>query len=93
MEEIKEIGLLDKEVLTNNSKFKDAVMLVTTRREKSELSKKIGQRWAKDRGVPIYWWYKHPSRGGMSNDEADLISGLQKCRNYDRNYEKPITQL
>ena len=79
MEEIKEIGLLDKEVLTKNSRFKDAVMLVTTRREKSELSKKIGQRWAKDKGVPFYWWYKRPSKGGMSNEEADLISqGMYK---------------
>merc|ERR1712243_362703 len=41
MDEIKEIGVLDKEVLAKNTKFKDAVMLVTTRREKSELSKKI----------------------------------------------------
>ncbi|MEL7307595.1 MAG: AAA family ATPase, partial [Pseudomonadota bacterium] len=79
MDEIKEIGVLDKEVLTKNTKFKDAVMLVTTRREKSELSKKIGQRWAKDKGVPFYWWYKRPSKGGMSNEEADLISqGMYK---------------
>ena len=54
MEEIKEIGLLNKEVLAKNTKFKDATMLVTTRREKSELSKKIGQRWAKDHSVPFY---------------------------------------
>ena len=52
--EIKEISVLDKEVLTKNPKFKDAVMLVTTRREKSELSKKIGQRWVKDKGAPFY---------------------------------------
>merc|ERR1711973_320263 len=74
MEEIKQIGLLDKEVLTKNPKFKDATMLVTTRRERSELSKKIGKRWAKDHGVPFYWWYLRPSKGGMSNDEADVIS-------------------
>ena len=74
MEEIKEIGVLDKEVLTKNPKFNDAVILVTTRREKSELSIKIGQRWAKDRGVPFYWGYKRPSQGRMSNVEADLIS-------------------
>jgi len=74
MEEVEDIGVLDKKFLTKNPKFKDAVMLVTTRREKSELSKKIGQRWAKDKGVPFYWWYKRPSKGGMSNEEADLIS-------------------
>ena len=64
MKEIKEIGLLNKEVLAKDKKFKDATMLVTTRREKSELSKKIGQRWAKEHGVPFYWWYKRPSKGG-----------------------------
>ena len=74
MEEIKEIGLLNRKVLNDHPSFKDASMLVTTRREKSELCKKIGQRWAKDHGVPFYWWYKRPSKGGMSNEEADAIS-------------------
>merc|ERR1712035_134079 len=74
MEDIKDIGLLNREVLAKDTNFKDATMLVTTRREKSELSKKIGQRWAKDHGVPFYWWYKRPGKGGMSNEEADLIT-------------------
>ena len=64
MKEIKEIGLLNKEVLAKDKKFKDATMLVTTRREKSELSKKIGQRWAKDHGVPFIGGISVPVRGG-----------------------------
>ena len=79
MKEIADIGLLDKEVLAKDPSFKDASVLVTTRRERSELCKKIGQRWAKDHGVPFYWWYKRPSRGGMSPEEADLLSqGMYK---------------
>ena len=44
MEEIKDIGLLDKEVLSKDTSFRDASVLVTTRRERSELCKKIGQQ-------------------------------------------------
>ena len=74
MKDIEGIGLLNKKSLTEDPSFKEATILVTTRRERCELSRKIGQRWARDHGVPFYWWFKRPSMGDMSNEEADAIS-------------------
>ena len=52
---------------------------MTTRRERAELSRKIGQTFAKNKGVPFYWWYKRPSKGNMSTKEADALSqGMKK---------------
>ena len=78
MKDIQEIGELDNKVLAEDPDFKDATILVTTRRERAELSRKIGQRFARDRGVPFYWWYKRPSKGNMSREEADAISQSMK---------------
>ena len=79
MKDIEEIGVLNRKVLTKDPNFKDATILVATRRERAELSRKIGQRFARERGVPFYWWYKRPSKGDMSNEEADAISqGMSK---------------
>ena len=74
MKDIEEIGVLNTKALTKDPNFKDATILVATRRERAELSRKIGQRFARERGVPFYWWYKRPSKGDMSNEEADAIS-------------------
>ena len=74
MKDIEEIGVLNKKTLAKDPRFKDATILVSTRRERADLSRKIGQRFARDRGVPFYWWYKRPSKGDMSNEEADAIS-------------------
>ena len=62
MKDVEEIGVLDNEVLAKDPDFKDATILVATRRERAELSRKIGRRFARDRGVPFYWWYKRPSK-------------------------------
>ena len=61
MKDIEEIGVLNSKVLTKDPNFKDATILVATRRERAELSPKIGQRFARERGVPFYWWYKRSS--------------------------------
>ena len=74
MNDIQKIGLLNKKTLVEDSEFNEATILVTTRRERCELSRKIGQKWARDHGVPFYWWYKRPSKGNLSNEEADAIS-------------------
>ena len=54
MKDIKEIGVLDKKTLHKDPCFKDATILVSTGRERAELSRKIGQRFARERGVPFY---------------------------------------
>ena len=39
----------------------------------------MGQLWAKERGIPVFWWYKRPSNGDFSNEEADAIAfGMTK---------------
>ena len=79
MKDIEEIGVLDKKVLVKDPCFKDATILVATRRERAVLSRKVGQRFARETGVPFYWWYKRPSKGDYSNEEADAISqGMYK---------------
>ena len=42
MKDIEEIGVLNSKVLTKDPNFKDATILVATRRERAELSGKIG---------------------------------------------------
>ena len=75
IKDIADIGVLDKQ----NQDFKDTTILVSTRRERAELSRKIGQTFAKNKGVPVYWWYKRPSKGNMSTEEADALSqGMKK---------------
>ena len=60
--------------MAKDPNFKDATILVATRRERAELSRKIDQRFARERGVHFYWWYKRPSKGDKSKEEADAIS-------------------
>ena len=57
MEEIRDIGVLDKTTLTNDPAFRDATVLVSTRRERESLTESMGQLWTKERGIPVYWWY------------------------------------
>ena len=79
MKDIEEIGVLNKKTLAKDPSFKDATILVATRRERAELSRKIGQTFAKNKGVTFYWWYKRPSKGNMSTEEADALSqGMKK---------------
>ena len=34
----------------------------------------MGQLWAKEHGIPVFWWYKRPSKGDFSKEEADAIA-------------------
>ena len=72
-------GMLDKQTLQKDPAFFDTTVLVSTRREREQLTETMGQLWAKKRGVPIFWWYKRPSKGGFSNKEADAVAyGMTK---------------
>merc|ERR1711891_127803 len=84
MKDIADIDVLD----CKNQDFKDTTILVTTRRERAELSRKIGQTFVKNKGVPFYWWYKRPSKGNMSTEEADGLSQGMKtyCPNVEAHY-------
>ena len=53
--DLKRIGLLNKRVLTNDPAFKDAPILVTTRKERDSINKRSGCEWARKHGVPVYW--------------------------------------
>ena len=55
IDEIKNIGVLDRETLKKDPAFQHATVLVSTRRERECLTETIGQLWAKNRGLPIFW--------------------------------------
>ena len=55
IDEIRDIGMLNRKTLETDPAFRDATVLVTTRRERESLTETIGQLWAKRNGVPIYW--------------------------------------
>ena len=74
IDEIRSIGMLDRHTLKKDPAFQDATVLVSTRRERECLTESIGQLWAKKHGIPIYWWFKRPSKGDFSREEADAIA-------------------
>ena len=53
--DIKRIGIVNKKVLKNDPKFRDATILVTTRKERDVINKRSGREWARQRGLPVYW--------------------------------------
>ena len=81
IDEIRDIGMLNRKTLETDPAFRDATVLVTTRRERESLTETIGQLWAKRNGLPIYWWFKRPSKGDFNRDEADAYaySMTRKC--------------
>ena len=48
------IGVLNKEVLKNDPKFKDASILVTTKKERDAINRRSGREWARTHGVPVF---------------------------------------
>ena len=54
-DDLKRIGVLNKRVLKNDPEFKDASILVTTRRERDSINKRSGCEWARNHRVPVYW--------------------------------------
>ena len=70
-DDLKSIGILNKRVLRKDPEFKDATILVTTRRERDAINKRAGCQWARKHGVPVYWWFQRPSRKMKDPLEAD----------------------
>ena len=52
--DLKRIGILNKEVFKNDPEFRDATILVTTRRERDAINMRSGRQWAREHGVPVY---------------------------------------
>ena len=55
MEQIQEIGIIDRKTLKKDKLFKEATILVSTRRERDKLTESLAQIWAKRSGIPLYW--------------------------------------
>ena len=53
-DDLKRIGVLNKSVLKTDPAFKDASILVTTRKERDSINKRSGCEWARKHGVPVY---------------------------------------
>ena len=53
-DDLKRIGILNKRVLKKDPAFKDASILVTTRKERDTINKRSGCEWARKNGVPVY---------------------------------------
>ena len=60
--DLKRIGVLNKEVLRNDPEFKDASILVTTRKERDAINRRSGREWARKHGVPVFWWYQRSTK-------------------------------
>ena len=53
-DDLRKIGVLNKKVLNNDPEFRDASILVTTKRERDAINKRLGCEWARKHGVPVY---------------------------------------
>ena len=53
-DDLTDIGILNREVLRNDPKFREAPILVTTRKERDAINKRSGREWARKNGVPMY---------------------------------------
>ena len=69
--DLKRIGILDKRVLKKDPEFKDASILVTTRKERDTINKRAGCEWARKNQVPVYWWYQRATTKTEDTLEAD----------------------
>ena len=70
-DDLTDIGILNREVLINDPKFRGAPILVTTRKERDAINKRSGREWARKNGVPMYWWYQRAHRDTENTIEAD----------------------
>ena len=74
---IKRIGVLNSHTLTKDSKFRDTIFLVSTRKEKDAIISFAGKMWAEENNRPMYWWYKRPvSFKGCSEDADDIAQSM-----------------
>ena len=56
MKDIRDIGLASPNTFVSDSRFRDAPFLVATRKERDALTLRAGKIWAKQHGIPLYWW-------------------------------------
>ena len=54
-DDLKRIGILNKRVLRKYPGFRDAPILVTTRKERDDINMRAGREWARKHHVPVYW--------------------------------------
>ena len=52
---MRRIGILNKTVLRKDPDFREATILVTTRRERDAINLRAGREWARKHKVPFYW--------------------------------------
>ena len=69
--DLKRIGILNKKVLRKDPEFRNASILVTTKKERDAINKRSGCEWARKNGVPVYWWFQRPTRDVGDTIEAD----------------------
>ena len=74
--DIRKIGLLTEEVLKKDPSFKDAPILVTTRKERDIINRRAGRNWPRKHGVPMFWWFQRPSRTTADSFEADQMTEI-----------------
>ena len=70
-DDLRRIGVLNKRILKKDPEFRDASILVTTRKERDSINKRSGCEWARKQGVPVYWWYQRSTRTMEDTVEAD----------------------
>ena len=54
-DDLRRIGILNKTVLRKDPEFREATILVTTRRERDVINLRAGREWARKHKVPFYW--------------------------------------
>ena len=72
--DLRRIGVLTEEVLENDPAFKDAPILVTTRKERDSINMRAGRNWARNHGIPVFWWFQRPYKTAANSLEADQIA-------------------
>ena len=77
--DIQGIGLLNKSVLKRDPAFKDATILVTTRKERDCLNLKAGRDWARKHQLLMYWWFQ---RAGRIEDDLEADQYADSMSNF-----------
>ena len=78
--DIKDIGVVSPNTFVSDIRFRDAPFLVATRKERDVLTLQAGRIWAKQHGIPLYWWWKRPYRKLDSNEDADFAAESYSSR-------------
>ena len=78
--DIRDIGVASPNTFVSDIQFRDAPFLVATRKERDALTLRAGRIWAKQHGIPLYWWWKRPYRKLDSKDDADFAAESYSSR-------------